>query len=178
MNLFEIRGAPLYHLMACEKAIDVLEKDGFQRLWTHHTEEGTIKGVSVSRNPHFSFGSNNVVRLILDQVKLAHNHKMVPLDAERAFHNSYGGAKGANDRNWNSKHSTQYAEEFIIGGIKPGELHKYLTKIELRNTYGSRPRVMVQTIEEYSKKWNIPLSISPEVIKTKERWKREEEDDE
>lgn len=179
MKLLEIRGAPLYHWMDAKKSLSVFEHDKFTQLWTHETKEGTFKGISFSRNSSFTYGEKPV-RLTFDQAKLAARFKIIPLDAERAFAHSMNSTGWYNrkDRKMNSKNSQQYAEEFVIGDIKP--LHKFITKIEVtkRASIGNSSRSLIQEAEEYAKKWNIPLELAPEVIKAKEQWKLDDEDDE
>lgn len=172
-NVLESRSAPLYHWMNGKKAIDVLEHDKFTQLWVHDTPEGTLTGISLSRNANFTYGEK-AVRLVFDQAKLATRYKLVPLDAERAFHHSIGTVSWYNrkDRKMNAADGQQYAEEFVIGSIEP--IHKYLLKIVVSRSallYGEA-RTLIAVIEEYCNKYNLPLSLAPEVIRAKDEWDR------
>lgn len=175
--LVERRMAPLYHWMDEKKAVSVFADDAFNRTWKHETAEGELDGISFSRNSNFTYGQK-AVRLTFDQGALASRFKIMPLDAERAFHHSVDNPSWykMKDRKMNSQHSTQYAEEFVIGKIK--NLHKYITKIEVSKHISRNVHSVVADAKKYAEKWNIPISIAPEVEKRIEddlqRWEEDE----
>jgi len=157
--LVERRSADLYHWMDAKKADAVFKDDAFTQLWSHETKEGTFHGTSLSRNANFTYGEKPV-RLTFDQAKLANRFKIIPLDAERAFHYSMHSASWFNmkDRKIN-KDGQQYAEEFVIGKIK--NLHEYLTHVEISKHVRRNAVELVEAARAYCDKWNLKLTIAP-----------------
>ena len=175
--ILERRMASLYHWMSVPKAESVFDEDAFNQTWKHQTKEGEFDGISLSRNDKFTYGGK-AVRLTLDQGALASRYKILPLDAERAFHYSIETPAWdrMKDRRINSRHAQQYAEEFVVGKIK--HLHKYITHIEISKYVRSSPGIFVNAAKKYADLWGLKLTIDPELQKRIKDDERRVEDDE
>lgn len=187
-DLFESRSAPLYHIMEFEKATNVFETDVMPARWEHLIPKvGKVMGNSFTRNKQFK---DRLVRITVDQARLAQNHRIIPVDGERIFRHTYKSAEDPNpergeltlgargDREMNR---TPLSEEFVVGDIKP--LHRYLTSIEIGkpNFYvisGFNAIRLLETTQAYAEKFGVPLTIAPEYIESveeiKQRWADED----
>lgn len=180
----EGRDAPLYHWMSDKKAANVFATNTMLAYWEHDVPGlGTLKGNSFSRNAALRHG---LVRITVDQARLAQTNRMVPLEGEaihrrkilnimkRQFGQEPVPANeplddvqpGRRVRYPAGYPSSEYlAEEFVIGDIK--NISRAITKIEIVNyntPYGEQttPENMAKLyyyVKTYAKKFNIPLSI-------------------
>ena len=156
----------LYHVMEMNKADDVFINDAMPARWMHEIDGREVTGNSFSRNPHFWFDGDRVIRISIDLAKLRTHNKVLSVDAERAhaltYHkNNY--FDPPTDRDMNAMNKTsQFREQFVVGNIN--NIHRMIEKIEIRkpkSTAGFIP--FVKEVEEYAKKYNIPLVIDPSV---------------
>jgi hypothetical protein len=171
--LSEARQAPLYHNVSLEKALTIFGNDSMPALWQHNIPGiGRVKGNSFTRNP--VFGSNYMVqtgrdpearryrkfvaRITVDQLKLSHTHRMIPVNADLISHAGLG-IPGRNERS-KSVPQKRMDEEFVVGDID--NLHQYITTIEIlplgANTRGFNPE-LARVISAYSEKYKIPLKM-------------------
>jgi len=173
--LLEGRDAPLYHGMTPSKAISVFSSDRIPARWKHNIPGmGEVMGNSLSRNKFLKYG---YVILTIDQAKLSHTHKIIPLDAQQVHAHTKGlptTLQGARDRNLvdyeGQKKSSKdaMAEEFVIGDII--SLHRYVTGINIAEPrYGSvmlnkkTLKSLIDSCNEYANKWNIPFSVDKNI---------------
>ena len=132
----EGRDAPLYHGMSIRKAMDVFKNDKLKASWKHILPNGKqIIGTSFSRNKLLRYG---YVTIEVEQDKLTHTHKIIPLDGDYINYNKKSWDNPLNIRSremhgWSSMRGRDMgpehtlAEEFVIGDIFP--LNKYIIKI-------------------------------------------------
>lgn len=154
-TMIEGRDAPLYHWMDKKKTLIVLSINAMPAKWEHMIPsqgKDYVYGTSMSRNEKFNW-DNGEVRITFDQSQLAMNHKIIPLDAERAFHSAQGNPDFVLDRD-----KAQYgysdkimAEEFVIGNIEP--LDRYVTEIWYD---GSDPQIK-GVIRAYAAKYGVDV---------------------
>lgn len=181
MKIFEAREAPLYHFMVSGKTFDVFNNNIMPALWEHDIPGyGTVMGNSFSRNKRFKL--KRPIRLIMNQERLAHNNKIIPLDAE-LVHSHTMGSDPLIDRHYNKKTNKEahlFMEEFVIGDIKP--LHRYITKIEMIFTpmTGYDTIKLYELCERYSELYDVPFEAEDKVLsfiqKTRKEWASEDED--
>ena len=169
--------APLYHMMDYEKAEDVFKNNAMPARWEHDIPGyGKVKGNSFTRNKNPRIFWGRPVRLIMNQQVLASRNKIIPLDGEIVFANGRG-VRSDPDRIMNSSLHNQFAEEFVVGDIRP--LHKMISLIELReaNFYllsGRNAVALLEFTQAYCEKYNVPLQIDPkfseQIDEIKRRW--------
>ena len=156
-TIIEGRDAPLYHWVDDKKLFAILRRNEMGAYWEHtipwHANR-YVEGNSMSRNAKLVWGGG-VVRLTFDQRLLAMTHKIIPLDAERTFHQH---AQGMDDFTPDRDKepagmdaSSVLAEEFVIGDIKP--LNKYLLEIE----YGGSDPQIKGVIRTYAHEYGIKV---------------------
>jgi hypothetical protein len=191
-ELVESRSAPLYHIMEFKKAISVFEADMMPARWEHLVPKiGKLLGNSFTRNKEFK---NRLVRITVDQARLAHTHRIIPVDGERIFMHTTKSAEDPTpergelslgrrgDRDMNT---TPLAEEFVVGDIK--QLHRFITKIEIGTPNfsvisGANAIHLLETTQAYAAKYGIELVVSQRFIdnveEIKQRWADEAAEDE
>lgn len=158
INLVEGRDAPLYHnfSLESEKAQTVFSNDILPATWIHNIPKlGKTKGTSFTRNPRLEWGE---IRLKCDQAKLAHTHKIIPLDGQHVKSGGVYSDKEGKDR-------YTLAEEFVFGDIKP--LHTYLIEITA-NPIRENPtelKKLLLPMLDYAYKWKVPVSMPTELVK-------------
>jgi len=135
MRYFEIinegRDAPLYHGTGFSNAIEIIKHDEIKARTNHADRFGTVvTGVSLSRSQEISFDFGQVI-FVIDQRKLAQNHKLVPIEywwiPTRSPKSPTTRSKG---RSSHTVTSGNEAEEFCIGSIKP--LKRFLISILMK----------------------------------------------
>lgn len=166
LRLVEGRDAPLYHMMDLSKSIAVFGNDILPSRWEHRILGNDTKyGTSLSRNSRFRFHDDYLIRLTFDQAKLAQRYKLIPLDAESAYHFSreprnYPWGKHR-DRVMNqAENKFSFSEEFLLGDVNP--LNRYLTAIDLfltRFPEGADEKAFIKLVTTYAKQHNIPLRL-------------------
>lgn len=176
-HLAEARQAPLYHNMTEQKAQYVFTKDAMPARWTHNIPNfGKVSGNSFTRNKFLQQEQNSVVRLTVDQARLAQTHKIIPLNAELIHgftqHNDFlndidvppeplsqyqARKEQPDDRSKPDK--DRFDEEFVIGDIK--QLHRYVTQIDIWGdlNYAEDQGRFLIAMMKYAKKFNIPVNI-------------------
>jgi hypothetical protein len=159
--------------MSLEKALTVFGNDSMPALGQHNIPGlGQVKGNSFTRNPllgsSYTTPSSGdpvsrriykfVVRLTVDQAKLAQTHRMIPINAE--FVNPASTVGPAKSERSKSIPQRRMDEEFVMGDIKG--LHQYVTAIEIlplvARTKGFDPE-LARLIKTYSEKFRIPLKM-------------------
>lgn len=134
-DLLENNRQALYHGTDIQSAELILEFNEISGNTEQQisAEQGTIYGVSLTRSLQFAIRwaskENKIVPIIfmLDQNKLRHNYKVLPIDY---FHSELVKDTGFTDLPKDTeRRKGQYAEaeEFLIGDIKP--LEKFLINI-------------------------------------------------
>ncbi len=185
MKLFEIRSAPLYrNVYPFDFWFHVLKdkKDTIKAYQQHKIDGRTVKGTSFTRSKQLAFKNRSFGPVVLevDQSKLSHTNKMIPVDAEYAHYLARNRRKG-NDpvalRAWNKfndrasgtgthEMGAAMAEEFVVGDIHP--LSRYLTQIivfeDLTDedddyTTSDLPNYedFKESLEAYTKQYSIPV---------------------
>lgn len=171
----EARAAPLYHNMTDEKARAVFSNDSLPANWQSNIPGlGRVNGNSFTRNKEYgteyTYGGY-IVRLVVDQAKLAQTHKIVPVNAEllqrqAATNNSRlsGGLepsphtefpRSAMDRNKRDPRE-RMDEEFVIGDIN--NLHRYVVGIQVPSAAKTISTGLAKLITDYSKQFKIPVT--------------------
>jgi hypothetical protein len=170
MRLYEIiqminegRDAPLYHWMSAQKAARCFNSDRLRPLFKHKMLNQP-KGISLTRNAHYTHSwADPIVRLTLNQRKLAQRYQIIPVDAEHAAAvDREADPTAHHDRNpeiynqWGNlnKRGNEMAEEFLIGIIAP--LHVYLDEIFLTNSHNDNVRLM-NALPRYLRKFDVPF---------------------
>jgi len=179
--LDEERGGYLYHGMNEAKALAVFSNDSIPANWQSNLPGiGRVDGNSFSRNKLYGIEwlhGGYLVRLVLDQARLAQTHKMLPVNAERVHRLSTTNytrrelgnpeyditdmPRTANDRH--KSDSARMDEEFVVGDIN--NLHRYVVSIDLVNDRHSlqiRPATAL-ALTTFCKKFNIPLTGHPQI---------------
>lgn len=178
----EERGGYLYHGMNERKALAVLSNDSMPANWQSNIPGvGRVNGNSFSRNKLYGtrwLEGGYIVRLVMDQAKLAQTHKMIPVNAERlhqlAITNNTRRELGNPEmgitdtqRTTNDRRKSDAArmdEEFVVGDIN--NLHRYIVSIELvtdRHSLEIRPATALALVT-FCKKFKIPLNGHPQVL--------------
>lgn len=164
--LSEGRHAPLYHLMDIEKAEPVLAANAIEARWEHDIPGlGKRTGISLTRNARLTWGKT--VRLTLNQAALSQRYKIIPLDGEMAFRNTFGYSPLRDRVYHQTNHGMDptWQEEFLVGNIEP--LNRYVTAIEVRTHSMKRERGgdlmrIKEVVQAYGNKYGISVLITPD----------------
>lgn len=176
----EERGGYLYHGMKGDKAWAVLTHDSMPAGWqTNIPGIGRVNGNSFTRNKLYGteyHWGGYLVRLVIDQARLAQTHRMIPVNAELLHRLAQSNnvqrqlgipiatiqdmPRDARDRSKRDPRE-RMDEEFVVGDIK--NLHNYVVEIELFAGAPIEPPT-ARTILEYSKKYNIPVTGSARIL--------------
>jgi len=120
----EGRDAPLYHATSVFGALGIITADKIADKTEHsyYSEQDHGVGVSLTRDRRMASHFGDVV-FVLDQAKIAHTKKLVPID--------YWGLGGEPELVGVGRRQKNYAEaeEFLIGPLAP--LSKYLLGIDI-----------------------------------------------
>jgi len=166
--LNEGRDAPLYHWMDDEKVYKVLKNDALKPLFKHKLIKQMGMGISMTRNKNYKhdWAGNTICRLTFNQARLAHDHRIIPVDAHhirltpKQFARDYDPSMTDRNSPYTKNDNSQMAEEYVLGEVKP--LHKYVTEIYFY--YGGNERLEVNLpILLWSRKFNIPLILDGEI---------------
>lgn len=178
----EERGGYLYHGMNEAKALAVLSNDSMPANWQSNIPGvGRVNGNSFTRNKLYGtrwIDGGYLVRLVIDQARLAQTHKMIPVNAERlhrlAVTNNTRRELGNPESNitdlpssTNDRRKSDDArmdEEFVVGDIN--NLHRYVVSIEMVNVRESleiRPATALALVN-FCKKFKIPLNGAPQIL--------------
>ena len=180
----EGRDAPVFHWVDHKKLVNILSKNSMPARFTHTLPETNqqVTGNSMSRNPKFYAGDVwKIARLTFSQSKLAHTHKIIPLDADVAYRHGSGEEAFVTDRGKEHEHeklinlkmakqgtlvtSDVMAEEFVIGDIEP--LNIYLIEIFVFDAAAMKKAIpmknvnheqIVAQVDEYGKQYGIPVT--------------------
>ena len=162
IDLFEAIGgsAPLYHATNLESVTSILSKNQLAADTTHAMmyinpvlrgkPEGNKKlaGVSLTRSKAFAEDWADVI-LVLDQEKIRHNKKLIPINY---FNDEPDGSYSAQDR--------EEFEEFVVGAIAP--LDKFISGIyfpaRLENDY-TNYKWVVKNIKPYPEEYKGWLAV-------------------
>ncbi len=155
MILLEARQAPLYHWMSATKAARAFNSDRLRPLFAHKML-GKMKGISLTRNSRYKHDwvqDSIVIRLTLNQTKLAQRYKIVPVDAEHAaaIDRRDDPIDFKDRRDFTYRNGTEMAEEFLLGTIEP--LHLYIDEIFL-DEYHNDNTPLMNALPRYLRKWN------------------------
>ena len=185
--------APLYHGMQVDKTLSVLNTDYMPANWQHNIPGvGRVNGNSFSRNKLYGINTDIAdyfIQLTIDRVKLAHDHKIIPLNAELVWRlaqinnrnrknslpiisdprkmpdtvqRSYDIKTPSHDRNKRNP-MARMDEEFVVGNIK--NLHRYITSIRLISDASLNKPPEAVALMNYVNKFNIPLEGRPADLK-------------
>lgn len=174
----EERGGYLYHSMQVAKSAAVFSNDSMPANWQSNIPGiGRVNGNSFTRNKEYGtvyHVGGYMVRLVIDQARLAQTHKIVPVNAEllhrqATTNNSRlsgglppnphtGFPRNAMDRNKRSPQE-RMDEEFVIGDIN--NLHRYIVEIQLPREAERIGPKLAKLITDYSKQFKIPVTGGP-----------------
>lgn len=124
-DLFEGRDAPLYHGTAFYNARRILANNTFEAktMQDHSRTTKEIYGVSLTRDPRFAKTFGPVV-FVLDQTKLRHNYKIMPVDY---WGHSNEISMGPQSQKKKGKYAE--AEEFVVGPVTNAD--RYIMAINI-----------------------------------------------
>lgn len=133
-ELFEARDAPLYHGTAFYNATRILATNTFDARTTQSSgsafvlnADEALRGVSMSRDPRFARTFGPVV-FVLDQTKLRHNYKIMPIDY---WGHSNEISMGPESQKKKGKYAE--AEEFVVGSITKAD--RYILSINVDSKF-------------------------------------------
>lgn len=183
----ESHSSPLYHMMNIYKAQNVFQLDMMKAKWEHEIPGiGKVLGNSFTRNNRLKW-VGRCIRITIDQEKLRHQNKIIPLDGQYCFINhsdssipvdifignnpiKVSSKRDIRDRTISAHHIDyldELNEEFVIGDIK--NIHKIITNIYLfkgRDVYlnDHERHQAIEACENYSQKWNITIKIDNDFL--------------
>lgn len=169
-HLEESRSAPLYHGTSLDNAWEILKRDILQAR-SHHTHkllgfvrgktkiaysndfsdsEKVVSGVSLTRSfqKAKSFGP---FIFELDQIKLTHNYKILPVQYFNTVSSMAGARTSRAQALYGKPGSSSEAEEFVLGSIK--NIDKYIIALHVPKgmlEYSTHPIAQMPYIKEYN----------------------------
>lgn len=162
-SITEAKAAPLYHFTDMDAAGGIAQTDTLRK-----GNRNDRDFVSLSRNPNHFFAETAEAVFVLDQEKLSRKYKIVPDSGDYVRIFSY------------LKYDTNKEfEERILSDIKP--LHRFLKEIRIEadvfyddlDEYARDRAMDLNRVQQYAKKYGIPLNTFEVRGDRRYRWYRE-----